>query len=340
MTDTEYKAQLSSGGTGAFLFYGDEGYLKEHWLRTTRKQLVAEGDTFNHIVLSGVKSIDKLLDAIEQPPFMAANKLIELHEVQYSELNSDMFDALCACGDAVKAQGDTTLIIYTLTDEFDPGSLPKKPSPAYKKLTASFEPVEFATVTAGKLSAWAGRHFAHERIIAEPRQLQRLLDRCGESMQVLASEIEKLCCYLHIQSRDRLTDEDIDLVTVTGVDNDAFAISNALLGRNKEAALAALAEMKANHTDPIIATAGIIKVICDLAEISKYLECGLTKDAIAKKKTMHPYRAGLFIDAVRRWGDGRLSYALDICMEADLSQKNSSKGYLPAELLLAKLFSR
>ncbi|MBR6557467.1 MAG: DNA polymerase III subunit delta [Clostridia bacterium] len=339
MTDTEYKALLTSGGVGAFLFYGDEGYLKEHWLKTTRKQLVSEGDTFNHIILNGVKSIDKLLDAIEQPPFMAEKKLIELHEVEYSELSSDVYEALCACGDAVKAQGDTTLILYTLPDEFDSGTLPKKPSPAYKKLTASFEPVEFAVVTAGKLSAWAGRHFAHERIIAEPRQIQRLIDRCGESMQILASEIEKLCCYLHSLGRDRLSDEDVDLVTVTGIDNDAFAVSNALLGRNKDAALAALAEMKANHTDPIIATAGIIKVICDMAEISRYLECGLTKDAIAKKKTMHPYRVGLHIDAVRRWGDGKLADALDMCMEADLSLKTNSKGYLPAEILLARLFS-
>ena len=69
MTESEYKARLLSGGDGAFLFFGDEDYLRRHWLTQTRKKHIPEGDMFDHTVLVGSESISRLADAISQPPF-------------------------------------------------------------------------------------------------------------------------------------------------------------------------------------------------------------------------------------------------------------------------------
>ena len=47
MTDTEYKARLLSGNGGAFLFFGDEDYLRRHWLAQTRKTHIPEGNRYS-----------------------------------------------------------------------------------------------------------------------------------------------------------------------------------------------------------------------------------------------------------------------------------------------------
>ncbi len=338
MTDTEYKARLLSGGNGAFLFFGEEDYLRRHWLAQTRKTHIPEGDLFDHTVLSGGDSISRLADAIAQPPFMADKRLVELHEVNYSSLSDEDVETLVECAREVKSQGDVVLILVTLPAEFDAGILPKKPSSIYKKLTETFEPVNFERVTAGKLSAWAGRHFAHEKIIAEPLQLDLLVERCGSSMTTLAGEIDKLCAYIKSNGKERLTKEDILLVSCQNVETDTFALSNALLARNKDAAFEALREMKINHVEPIVAVAGITRAFCELAEVMKFAECGLSKAEISSKTSMHSYKVGLCMDAVRRWGEDRIYRSLKLCADADEAVKFARRDYMAAEQLLAELF--
>lgn len=338
MTDTEYKSRLASGSGGAFLFFGDEDYLRRHWLLQTRKTYIPEGNFFDHIVLNGNDAVSRLADAISQPPFMADKKLIELHEVNYSSLSDEDLETLVECAREVKAQGDAVFILVTLPPEIDVGTLPKKPSSIYKKLTEEFEPVDFERVTAGKLSAWAGRHFAHEKIIAEPLQLDLLVERCGSSMTTLAGEIDKLCAYIKSNGKERLTKEDILFVSCQNVENDTFALSNALLARNKEAAFEALREMKINHVEPIVAVAGITRAYCELAEVMKYAECGLSKAEISSKMTMHSYKVGLCLDAICRWGEDRVHRAIDLCVEADEAVKFVRRDYAAAEYLLSEIF--
>jgi len=338
MTDTEYKARLLSGNGGAFLFFGDEDYLRRHWLAQTRKTYIPEGNFFDHIVLNGNDAVSRLAEAISQPPFMADKKLIELHEVNYSSLSDEDTETLVECAREVKAQGDAVLILVALPPELDVGNLPKKPSSIYKKLTEEFEPVNFEHVTAGKLSAWAGRHFAHEKIIAEPLQLDFLVERCGSSMTTLAGEIDKLCAYIKAGGKERLTKEDILFVSCQNVENDTFALSNALLARNKEAAFEALREMKINHVEPIVAVAGITRAYCELAEVMKYAECGLSKAEISSKMSMHSYKVGLCMDAIRRFGEDRIHRAIDLCVKADESVKFVHRDYAAAEHLLSELF--
>ena len=338
MTDTEYKARLLSGNGGAFLFFGDEDYLRRHWLAQTRKTHIPEGNFFDHIVLNGSEAISRLADAISQPPFMADKKLIELHEVNYSSLPDDDVETLVECAKEVNLQGDAVFILVTLPAEFDAGILPKKPSAIYKKLTEAFEPVNFERVTVGKLSAWAGRHFAHEKIIAEPLQLDLLVERCGSSMTTLAGEIDKLCAYIKSNGKDRLTKEDILFVSCQNIESDTFALSNALLARNKDGAFEALREMKVNHVEPIVAVAGITRTCCELAEIMKYAECGLSKTEISAKTSMHSYKVGLCMDAVTRWGEDRIHRSLALCADADEAVKFSRRDYMAAEQLLSELF--
>ena len=339
MTDSEFRERLSGNKCGNYLFFGEETYLKRYWLEMTRKTFAKEDDSaFDHVILNTDSGLSAMADAIMSPPFMSEYKLIELHEVDYSSISSEKMDTLLSAGAASGEMGNVVIVLYTEENEFDPGSLPKKPSAVYRKLTEVFEPVYFQKVTSGRLAAWLSKHFAHERIIAEPREIDEMIGRCGESMQVLANETDKLCSYLHSQGRDRLTGEDIELVCSCGIGEDDFALSNAILSRNRINAFGAVREMKSRHVEPVIALSGISRVCCELYGVSLLMDSGASKAAIAAKTKMHPYKVGLYMDAVKRWGKDRIKDSVRMCSEADASVKGFSGNYEPIEWLMSKIF--
>ena len=337
MTDAEFRSRLSPTLAGSFLFFGEEDYLRRHALFSLRKALLPTDDPFSHSILHGTDGLDGLADAIAQPPMFSPVHLVELHELNIQTLSSDAQEQLVASAETAAGQGDVCFVLFTDPSEFDPGNLPKRPSALYKKLTGAFTPVEFSRVTGGRLAAWAGRHFAHEQIIAEPAELDMLIARCGTSMSGLAGEIDKLCAYIHARGEDRLTPEYIEAVTCLSVETDAFGLSNAVLKLDAAAAFAALADMRDRRVEPIIALSGITRVCCDLFAVSMLAELGQSQAEIAAGTGLHPYKTGLYLDALKKWGPARVQAAEELCIEADLAVKSSRSGYIAVERLLSRI---
>ena len=90
--------------SGAFVFFGDEDYMKEHYLGKIRKKvLTAEGfETFNHFIVSfsaaGNLSADELFsrltDAIDAFPMFQEQKLVEIRDLSLSQISPKGFETL------------------------------------------------------------------------------------------------------------------------------------------------------------------------------------------------------------------------------------------------------
>lgn len=347
MTDTEFKRILTPKLRGAFLFAGEEDYLRHFYLEETRKKLLEPGDTFNHSILKGPEALGKLSDVLSQIPMFADVRLTEVHDVVFQDFKEEQLEPVLAAGEQAKQQGDCVLILFTSPSELKTETQKKnepqkkndasKKIPVFDRLSAVYMPVLFEKVTPGKLSAWAGRHFAGERIIAEPMQLDAIISRCGTSMTTLAGEIEKLCCYIHAQGRDRLTDEDIRLVSCENPELSAFALSNAVQDRRCADAFTALADMKAKHVEVPLALSGITRTCSELESVSELMERGLGNGEIAHMCGMHPTKVSILMRAVNNWGKERIRRAVCICADADRQVKRSL-GYDAVERLLSSLF--
>lgn len=335
MTDTEYKRMLSPKLRGAFLFAGDEDYLRRFYLEETRKKLLEPGDTFNHSILKGPEALGSLADALSQIPMFADVRLTEVHDVVFQDFKEEQLEPILAAGEQANQQGDCVLILFTSPSELK--IEPQKKTSVYNRLASVYTPVLFEKVTPGKLSAWAGRHFAGEKIIAEPMQLEAIVSRCGTSMTTLAGEIEKLCCYIHAQGRDRLTDEDIRLVSCENPELSAFALSNAVQDRRCADAFTALADMKARHVEVPLALSGITRTCSELETVSELMGRGLGNSEIAQMCGMNPARVTILMRAVNNWGKERIRRAVCICADADRQVKRSF-GYDAIERLLSALF--
>ncbi len=322
LNTSEFKNELKKL-SGGYLFCGEEAYLKRHYLSAVRKEVVAEGDFFNHIVIDGDSYTPELLiSSLETLPMMAERKLIEVNGLYYNSMTKEATEELLAILEMLPEYEYNILILYTEPDEIDIGTT-RQPSQIIKKLSEAVKPVIFARESPARLAAWVSKHFASQQIIAGPNEVNTMLDRCGCDMFMLSSEIDKLCWYLKSNGRERLTDDDIKAVSCQSKEIASFDFANAILDGKSERAFSILKELKLRKERPEILLSGISKVIFDLMLVKALAERGDSCQAIAKKLNFHEYKASLYLRSASKTGSARLRRIANECAEADLLIKTS-----------------
>ena len=296
MTANEFLKSALSGPSGCFLFFGEEEYTKLSCLSALRKALFGtEDDPFNHhkIVCTEPGWEARLLDAVDALPVFADKKLVELHCLPFSSLSESQLGELVDMFARAKAEGDTVLVVYALGEELNVGSLPKKPSALYKKLTQSLEPVSCERQTPGRLVGWVGRHFAAEGVFASTMVCQEIVDRCGTDMFFLANEVQKLAFFTLSKGEKNVLESDIALVCCTGKESGAFDFTNAILDGNAPRALELLTDMRRKKEKPEIVLGGIIDTLSSLFLVKRLLEAGKKHAEISQDTGLHEYRVKL-----------------------------------------------
>ncbi|NLK39691.1 MAG: DNA polymerase III subunit delta [Clostridiales bacterium] len=339
MTALEFKKALARGLSGGYLFCGEEDYLKRHYLSETRKTLLTDEAfrPFNHLRISGDHlSAEAVIEAITIPPTMSDKKLVELTDVDFSSMQQGEVDALIEALSYLKDYPEAVLILYTTPADFDAGSLPRRPSALYKRLSEVLVPVIFEYGTVRQLTNWVMRHFEKEGITASNELCTYLIENTGRKMTLLYNEISKLSAYIKATGREELTREDIHLITAPDIETDTFALANAILAKDVNKAFAALVDMDRKKITPDLALAGIAKVYADLLLIKSHMNEGFTASAIASKLKMHEYRVKLYLSATATMPIERLENTLALCADTDILIKSRQGGYTVLERLICE----
>ncbi|MBQ4064639.1 MAG: DNA polymerase III subunit delta [Clostridia bacterium] len=323
MTANEFRQELKKL-KGGYLFCGEEDYLKRRYRQSVREALVPEDDIFNHIRLNAeTYSPDRLMAAIEALPVMAERKLIEVEGIPLSSLPEGELEELVAVLATLPSYEYNVLILYAEAEELDAGTV-KTPSKVLKHLSEALTPVIFWRETPARLAAWVAKHFAAEKIVAPPDTVNRLLERCGCDMFTLSSEIEKLAWYVKAQGRERLTEEDVALVSSETKEIAAFDLANAIMDGRVDTAVSILNEQKRRKEKPELLLAGITRVICDLLAVKVMVDGGVSYGAIGSRFKMHEYKVGLYAKSAARLPYDRLHERIEQCYGADLLIKGGS----------------
>lgn len=340
----DFRKLIKKGLSGGYLFFGEEDYLKLHTLTAAREAVCADPSFafFNDIRLDATTfTPDALIGALAPLPMMADQKIVTVSGLDINEIvRSRGFDDFCESLEALKEYDYNVLIISVTTDGLDEGYLPKSPSATLKKLSEHLTPVRFEQVPKAKLTAWSQKHFAHNGVECEDDVCHALFARAGTSMFTLSAEIDKLSFYALSHGRKAVTIEDVTSITCTTVEDDAFALSNALLDGNSDRALSALSVMKYNRVEPIIVLSEIAKTFSDLYVVKTLLSDGKTLPEIlgalraVNKKAVSDYKARIYMASAAKTSTERLRRAIELCAEADTAIKLSYNDYSPIENLL------
>lgn len=340
ITESDFRKLKTTAGR-AFLFYGEEDYLKTHAIKTTRERICPDPSFafFNDITLDVLDfTPDKLLDAMTPPPMMTEEKLIVIRGLNFNTMKPTETDALCEALALLPEYDYNTVILHVASESIDEGYSVKRPSTIIKKLSETVTPVYFQSPGDARLATWAGKHFAHLGVTVSPADCAVLVSHVGKSMYMLANEIEKVAYYVLENGRKLATSEDILLVTVRGIDMEAFALSNAILDGKTAGALEALSVMKFERTKPEFIMGELSTTLCNMLAVRHYVDGGKSIKEISKLLGgMHEYKVELLMKAVRNVPVTRLSRAVELCAEADAAIKNRSSEYEAIEKLICSL---
>ena len=336
----DFKARLKSGSLGGcYLFAGEEDYLKNHYLGALRDAAVTDEGLapFNHLVFDG-SAIDfaAVTDAIKAPPFMSDYKLIEWKYASFEKIKESELTLLEEILDLID-ENDYAILAFLVADgDIDLGTA-KKESKFVKRFGKRVGILNFPKSTDVQLLSWLKKHFDHQGIGVGAETLRALIFRAGHSMSVLAEEVKKLSAYAKANGMSEIGVREVEAVASSTPESDTFALSNAIIDRNKKAALTALDEMKSRRVDPVVITAMMARTYTDIVNVVSMLSDGMGVKDIEVALKMNPYKLRNYVSAAKKHSAQRASAVLgELCRMDAASKFGGISGYTAIELFITK----
>ncbi len=336
ITESEFRKQLKAAYGKAYLFFGEEDYLKAFSLKSARECYCPDPSLamFNHIKLDALDMTpDSLIDALVTMPMMSEGKLVEVEGFNLKSIKSSELDAYIKVFSLIEEYDYNTLIINVPAGFLDEGQLPKKPSATLKKLGEHLTLVNFAKSTPLMLSRWVEKHFLANGVRADSAVCSSLIEYCGTDMFRLSTETDKLSWYALSRGKDCIDQKDIYNVAIADTSYDTFALANAIVDGNKQKALAVLGEMQRRRIEPTLVMGEITSTVCDMVRVKASANDGMSADEIYSKYRIHPFRVKMYLKAGASYE--RLLSVVRLCADADEAIKNSSTpSYMAIEKLI------
>lgn len=336
----DFKSLLKSDNvSGAYIFAGEEDYLKRYYLGQLREKAVGDGSfaTFNHAVYDGEEiDFSSLRDDVMSPPMFDRYKMIEWRYPNFEKMKESDLVELEKLLDLVKTTDYAVLAFLVSDGDVDLGT-PKKESKFVKRFKDRLNILSFAKSTDAQLLSWLKRHFDAEGVTVTADVVNTLIFRVGHSMTVLNNEVTKLCMLAKARGLDRITVQDVEAVSSSTPECDTFALSNAILERDKKGAFLALEEMKSRRLDPIMILGMMSKTYTEIVSVVMMLRDGTNSNDIQTATKMNPYRLKLYLAAAKRFTPEKANAILSELARVDTGAKYGGvTGYTAIELFISK----
>lgn len=338
---TEFKAKLKSKSiAGAYLFVGEEEYLKRYYLDELRRacEIDEAFATFNYARFDGVQ-VERaaVLEAISAPPMMGDYKLVEWKYAKVGTGRGEISkEALSELARSAKECGYTVFAVMISDPDFDLGTQ-KRPGKLLAALEKDFSVIRFDKSTDAQLMSWIKRHFDSVGIEITRGVAEEMLLRTGHSMDNLKGEIDKLTALMGARGKSRLEVADVREVCSSNIEADAFALKNALSEKNKKLAFEALYDLKSRRVDPTAVIHSLAGFYSEILTVGSLLEGGMDRAAIESELKLHPYRLKMCIASVSRHGMQNIMRAAGRLAEIDSKSKSQmSNAYTQIEMFIAE----
>ncbi|MBQ7386685.1 MAG: DNA polymerase III subunit delta [Clostridia bacterium] len=336
----DFKAELkSSAFCGIYVFAGEEDYLVRYYLSALRGALNIDETfaVFNNPVYDGDEvDFAKLVDAVKSPPMMSDYKLIEWRHASFSSMSERDLEHLEELAELVRDYPYSIVAFTSDGEGLDFGTV-KKPSKFITKFGKLLKILRFEKSSDNALYSWLKKHFDAEGVGVDLRTLEALVFRSGHSMDVLASEVEKLSALAKARGMSAITVREVEEVASSTPECDTFALSNAIIERNKAKAYAALEEMKVRRVDAGAAMGMIARTYDDLLAVAVLLDEGRGLSDIESVLKMNSYKLKLYAAAVKKYGTPRIAGAVSSLARVDADSKfGGVTGYTAIELFVSQ----
>ena len=331
--ERELKKHIKAGAfLTAYLFVGDESYLKNHYSNLIVQRAVPETLQSLNLDFFEGKGLD-LRDALERAmllPMMSERRCILVDDYKLDPLPAQEFKLL---EKALGTLPETTILIFRQ----DQCPVTKKASG--KKIVDLFE--KYGAVC--ELNKRTGKDLYQPLIASAAKQnrtlspvmAQYLVASVGDDFNVLRQELAKVCSY----GEGEITKAQIDAVAVKTLDAKVNDLVRALLQNNFEKAYLTLDTLLRQRTEPNYILGSIIGTYAEMYRAKVAMACD---GSIQPLLDTFPYKGREFAlrYAVRDGAKLELSQlrqCLEILRDADLKMKSAVGGAEVIEQLMVRL---
>ena len=248
----KFKEDLAAGTPGpAYIFYGEETYLRSHYLSELRRKLIPAGfEEFNDHALDGkTLTAEALAEVVEAMPMMAERTLTVVTDWDIFKLGEDQREKLIALLSDLPDYGCLVFVYDTVA--YKPNKTMKK---LCKAISDHVEAVEFAPVSGSDLVDWVSRRFRALDKDIDRQTAEYLIFTCGSLMTGLVQEIGKIAAYAKGKT---ITEKDIDAVADPQLSAEVFKLSDAVLKGDYNLAAKILGDLLKLQTEPILINAAL-----------------------------------------------------------------------------------
>ena len=309
----------------AYLFFGEEGYLKKQYRDKLIQAWNPDGDTMNYSRFEG-KGIDvkEVISLGETMPFFAERRIILME-------NTGFFKNQCPeLTEYLNSLPDYLYLLF-VEEEVD------KRSKMFKTVKQIGRVVDFSVQDEKTLMRWVLGILKREGKQITQRDMERFLSKTGTDMSNIEKELEKLLCYT--MDRSVITGEDIDAVCTTQINNRIFAMVQAVAEQNQKKALDLYYDLLALKEPPMRIMFLIAKQFNQLLQVKELAGKGAQKSEIASRVKVPPFVAGKLMAQARAFTREQILSYVEFCVESEEAVKTGRlSDRLAVELLIAKKY--
>lgn len=336
LNEQELKAQIkSSEFSPAYLIYGEENYLKEHYISLLKKKLVDPAfESFNFHRFEGADiDLDDVFKDAQMLPMMSEYNFVLVRDYPVEKSKND----IKLLEEYLTDAPESTVLVFLYSS-----LTPDAKSASFKKLIKAFDK-SGAVINLEKRNESevakllvAGAKKRGSSISVD--NAKYLVSVCGNDMVVLLNELDKLSSFAH---SSEITRDIIDNMATKCLQARVYDLSKAIVAGNADSAFGVLNTLFAMKEEPVIILSVIGGVFVDMYRVKCAKTAGMVYDDVAK---YYNYRGREFAlrNATRdcaRLTEKQLRNAIDEITEADIKIKSTATDKrLILEELVAKLF--
>lgn len=256
----------------AYLFYGEEDYMKKYYLDLIKKKAVGDAlPEFNLHEIDGSKTdIDEIMQLAISVPMMNDYVLTVVNDFDFSGINDKKINELFS-----SLEEGSILLFYSQTVKPNQKGAWKL---AIKRIKEVGSVIRFDKKDSRDLAKIA-ISAAKKRGCYIPQYLATsFIERVGTDLNLIKNEVDKLCA---MKGEGDITAEDIDKITVRTLDASAFDLTKALISSNPNKVFDILNDLYDQRREPIMILGAVSSAYIDMYRVKVAQEKGLDAQAVA-----------------------------------------------------------
>ena len=260
---------------------------------------------------------DKKVVVIKNPYFLSSNKEPRLSfDVSYDEFI-----------DYLKMDSEDSMIILSYVGEIDNRKSLVKNIKGYSKV------YELSNIEKNEWNVIAKTLFNQKGVKISDESIAFLIERINNDLGHLMREIDKLATYSKVISK-----EDIEILVPKPLEENSFMMVDAIINNDLNTLLSIYNDLKLQNEEPTRILAMLSNQLSLQYQVGSLASKGKDERSIASMLNIHPYRAKLMIQKMRKLRNDDILYILDKMATLDYQIKSGEiDKYQGIELFFLKI---